>query len=151
MQVSIMVFGLVAAPALAVVSAPAAAHAPAQSAAVTEAAVPIQSEAGPAAEAPSFPRAAQPRDKVMWMKRVAGAYPSAALANELEGTVGVQLTVSATGRPSACSVTQSSGEAVLDEAACKAFRRYARFDPALDESGKAIVGRWNGSVAYRLP
>ncbi|MEO0643708.1 MAG: energy transducer TonB [Pseudomonadota bacterium] len=84
------------------------------------------------------------------MNRVAQSYPARALAAGLEGSVAVSLTVSSGGRVSACRVTQSSGETVLDEAACTAFARYARFRPALDPQGQPTRGLYSTSVRYSL-
>ncbi|MEM1197583.1 MAG: energy transducer TonB [Pseudomonadota bacterium] len=105
----------------------------------------------PATTRPDRSRPVQPVEEAQWMRRVASSYPSRALANEIEGTVGVLLTVTTAGRVGACSVSQSSGAAVLDEAACKAFTRYAVFEPALASDGQPVAGRWRGRVRYRLP
>ncbi|MEM1197083.1 MAG: TonB family protein, partial [Pseudomonadota bacterium] len=99
---------------------------------------------------PDRSREVEPIDEAQWMRRVAASYPSRAIANEIEGTVVVVLTVNSVGRVAFCKVTQSSGADVLDEAACSGFRRYAVFEPALRSDGKPVAGRWRTQVSYRL-
>ena len=49
-----------------------------------------------------------------------------------------------------CTVTSSSGERELDDGACSAMRRYARYDPALNAAGNPITGRDSLSIVFRL-
>ena len=67
-----------------------------------------------------------------------------------EGTVGVAVTVGPDGKVSQCSVSSSSGSDVLDSAACDGMRRYAQFDPALDEDGRPTSSNWSTRIVYRL-
>jgi protein TonB len=68
----------------------------------------------------------------------------------LEGVVGLTVTVSRDGRALNCKVTQSSGHAILDAAACTGMQRYARFDPALDRNGNPIASTFSTRITYRL-
>ena len=99
---------------------------------------------------PSQARGVSPRGQNRWAARIQENYPSRALREEIEGTVGVRVTVNADGRVSACSVTASSGSSILDEAACAGMQRYARFDPALDAAGNPTSGNWATRITYRL-
>lgn len=83
-------------------------------------------------------------------QRVLSSYPSRALREGAEGSVQVLVTVSNTGLPTDCQVIASSGHASLDEAACQNMLRYARFDPALNRSGKPIPSKFTTIVTYRL-
>jgi periplasmic protein TonB len=78
-------------------------------------------------------------------------YPSRALQQEREGTTGFRLTISENGRPLFCSITSSSGHDDLDTATCKALMRNARFNPALDASGKAVVSSYASRVRWQIP
>jgi protein TonB len=64
-------------------------------------------------------------------------YPLSARRKGLEGRVVVTVTVGASGRVSACQISQSSGYASLDQSAVSAARRY-RFFPAKNGLGQAV-------------
>src|SRR5690606_8765500 len=92
---------------------------------------------GPPAPAPPPPppsqaRGATPDGLAGWSRRIQENYPTRAVRDEIEGRVGVRVTIGPNGRVSACSVTSSSGSSILDDAACSGMERYARFNPALD-------------------
>jgi protein TonB len=50
----------------------------------------------------------------------------------------MRIAVTANGRVSACSVTQSSGSALLDATTCRLAQRRFRYEPARDAQGKAV-------------
>lgn len=99
---------------------------------------------------PSLARGVQPRGQNRWARRIQENYPSRALREEIEGTVGVAVTVGTNGRVSGCRITGSSGSSILDDAACKGMQRYARFDPALDAGGNPTTGSYSTRITYRL-
>jgi protein TonB len=92
----------------------------------------------------------QPRNQSRWVRRIIEDYPSRALRQEEEGTVGVRVTVGTDGKVSACSVTSSSGSSILDKAACRSIQRYARFEPALNDAGNPISGSWSTRITYQI-
>lgn len=67
------------------------------------------------------------------------------------GTVGFELQIDASGRPSGCSVTQSTGYPGLDSATCDIVRRRLRFKPARDPHGKATTGTFKGRFTWQRP
>ena len=95
-------------------------------------------------------RPVQPEGQNRWGRRIIENYPSRALRQEIEGTVGISVEVSTDGRVSTCIVTSSSGSPILDEAACSDMQRYARFTPALDRNGKPTTGSWSTRIVYAL-
>jgi protein TonB len=95
-------------------------------------------------------RAVQPRDLSRWANRIGEDYPTRARERGEEGTVGFRVTVGSNGRVEACDVTSSSGSVNLDKAACQGLRRYARFNPALNDAGEPIAGTWSSALTYRL-
>lgn len=95
-------------------------------------------------------RGVQPKNQRSWAARIQENYPRRAAQEEIEGTVGVRVTVTGDGRATACSVTSSSGSSILDEAACKDLERYGRFDPALDADGNPISASWSTRITYKL-
>ena len=99
---------------------------------------------------PSQARGATTRGEGRWAARIQENYPSRALREEVEGTVGVSVVVSPEGRVASCRVSRSSGSSVLDDAACRGMERYARFNPALDAAGNPTTGSYNTSIVYRL-
>ena len=78
-------------------------------------------------------------------------YPTVALKNLWEGTVGFTVTVGTDGRAKNCVVTQSSGHDVLDQAACGVFVRRARFKPAEDGDGTPLESQYSSKIVYKIP
>ena len=72
-------------------------------------------------------------------------YPKEAVRRGWEGTVIVDVAISAKGQVIACRVAQSSGHDVLDQKTCEIMKKRARFIPARDANGKPV-----GDVA-RVP
>ncbi|KEO87785.1 energy transducer TonB [Erythrobacter longus] len=101
-------------------------------------------------QAPSKARGASTRGEGRWAGRIQENYPSRALREEIEGTVGVAVTVTPDGRATNCRVTASSGSSILDDAACRGMERYARFNPALDRDGNETTGSYSTRITYRL-
>ncbi len=106
--------------------------------------------AEPVVRAPSKARGVQPKGQRQWAARIQDNYPRRAAQEEIEGTVGVRVTVTADGKATGCSVTKSSGSDILDQAACKDLERYGRFDPALNDAGDPISASWSTRITYKL-
>ena len=68
-----------------------------------------------------------------------------------EGTTRFELIVGPDGKPTSCTTTVSSGHPVLDQTACNAFVKRAKFSPAKDEAGNPTTGRYKGSVTWKAP
>ena len=115
--------------------------------------VPPPAPAAPPPAPPAAPSQASPvqRDNFnRWAARIQEAYPACAIRQELEGNVGVSVVIGADGRVTSCSVTASSGESILDEAACDGMQRYARYTPAKNDAGQPTTGRDTLTIVYRL-
>jgi periplasmic protein TonB len=114
--------------------------------------IPPPAPAGPppAPPAPSQARGARTKNERSWAARIQENYPARALREEIEGTVGVRVSVTPDGRATGCSVTASSGSDILDAAACSGMERYARFEPALDNDGNPTTGSYSTRVTYKL-
>ena len=95
------------------------------------------------------PRIAAPKHMRAWSVRIHEAYPDEARQAGWEGVVGVRVTVSVLGRAEDCTVTRSSGHAILDDTACRSMVKYARFDPALDAKGQPTPGTFSTNITYR--
>ena len=106
--------------------------------------------AEPVERPPSKARGVQPKNQRSWAARIQDNYPRRAAQEEIEGTVGVRVTVTADGKATGCSVTKSSGSDILDSAACKDLERYGRFDPALNDAGDPISASWSTRITYKL-
>lgn len=104
----------------------------------------------PSPPAPSQARGARTKNERSWASRIQENYPARALREEIEGTVGVRVSVTPDGRATGCSVTASSGSDVLDAAACAGMERYARFEPALDNAGNPTTGSYSTRITYKL-
>lgn len=78
-------------------------------------------------------------------------YPAAAIRNREQGPVAFSLSVGADGRPTACSVTGSSGSAILDSTTCRLLMMRARFEPARDAGGRPTTDTVSGRIVWRLP
>jgi protein TonB len=99
---------------------------------------------------PSRARGATPDGLGRWSARIQEQYPPRAVRDEIEGRVGVRVSIGPNGRVSECSVSSSSGSSILDEAACAGMRNYARFNPALDAAGNPTTGSYSTTIVYQL-
>jgi len=104
----------------------------------------------PSPPPPSRARGVSPDGLARWSARIQEQYPPRAVRDEIEGRVGVRVTVGANGRVEACSVSSSSGSSILDEAACAGMRNYARFNPALNDAGDPTTGSYSTTIVYQL-
>ena len=77
-------------------------------------------------------------------------YPPRAVRDEIEGRVGLRVSVGPNGRVAACSVTSPSGSSILDDAACQDITRFGRFRPALNDAGEEITASWSTTIVYQL-
>lgn len=77
-------------------------------------------------------------------------YPIRARRALAEGAARARLSVDADGRADTCEIIQTSGDAALDQATCRAFRR-ARYVPGRDPVGKAVRGTTVQTIRWRLP
>ncbi len=78
-------------------------------------------------------------------------YPSAALRSEEQGRTRFVVVADASGRPTECTVTGSSGSSALDKAACRLLMKRARFKPGTDADGAAVGGSWASSFLWKIP
>ncbi len=78
-------------------------------------------------------------------------YPSAALTSEEQGRTRFVVVADASGRPTECTVTGSSGSSALDKAACRLLMKRARFKPGTDADGAAVGGSWASSFLWKIP
>ena len=78
-------------------------------------------------------------------------YPRAGITRELEGVAGYRLVIGSDGRVDECQITGSTGHTVLDRATCQLIERRARFEPATDQTGRTVVGTYDGQVTWDIP
>ncbi len=100
--------------------------------------------------APSQAKGATTKNERSWAARIQENYPARALREEIEGTVGLRVTVTPQGKAANCQVTASSGSPILDQAACQGMERYAQFNPALDDAGNPTNGSYSTRITYKL-
>jgi protein TonB len=99
---------------------------------------------------PSQMRGAVPLgDRAGWV--TTDDYPTAALREGREGSVGIDVTIDEKGRVSDCAVTASSGSDLLDQATCRLYARRARFTPSLDDAGKPATAHRADRVRWQIP
>lgn len=96
---------------------------------------------------------AQRKTRLLDEQRAARAvqelYPLRALREARGGVVGLVMLVDQTGKPTECRITNDSGNRELNAVACEQLMQ-ARFDPALDASGKPMTSYWMTRVIYRI-
>lgn len=78
-------------------------------------------------------------------------YPASAIRAGDQGVVSFQLDVDGTGAVANCTVTVSSGSALLDEQTCALLQSRARFHPARDGKGTAIPASFASRFRWELP
>lgn len=76
-------------------------------------------------------------------------YPREAYVAGVSGTVGIRFVVGVKGRVTSCEVTQSSGNAALDEATCRLIIERRRYRPARDAHGRKIPEAYRGDHVWR--
>jgi periplasmic protein TonB len=104
----------------------------------------------PSPSASFIPRAARPLTAPgRWVSDA--DYPTSALRRGERGVTGFQVTVGPDGRVRDCTVTRSSGSAELDAATCAKVTQRARFDPASDERGMVVAGRYSNAIRWQIP
>ncbi|WP_420381989.1 insulinase family protein [Novosphingobium sp.] len=81
----------------------------------------------------------------------AADYPAQALKALQTGAVFYTLTVNPLGATVLCSVTRSSGAALLDLATCDLLKVRAKFVAPRDAGGQALASTYSGSVKWVLP
>lgn len=90
-----------------------------------------------------------PRNPTGWVTDA--DYPSAALRSGDEGTTRFKLDVDGNGKVTNCTVTGSSGSALLDSTTCNLLRRRARFGAAQDAAGNKIGASYSSKITWRIP
>lgn len=105
----------------------------------------------PPSAKPAFaPKLARPRGNPgAWVSP--NDYPTRDLNEGNEGITRFRLSVTAQGKVTDCTVTQSSGFPSLDTATCDKLTRRAKFDPASDETGAQVSGTYSGAVRWQIP
>jgi protein TonB len=104
----------------------------------------------PPPAAPAAPaKALQPRNPGSWVTD--DDYPAAALRSGDSGTTRFRLDVDAAGRVTNCTISGSSGSALLDNTACSLLRRRARFGPAEAAGGVKIPSSYSGRFTWKIP
>jgi periplasmic protein TonB len=78
-------------------------------------------------------------------------YPAAALRSGDHGRTGFRLDIGTDGKPTACTVTASSGSDELDKATCRLLMRRARFHPAKGVDGTPVVASYSNGVTWAIP
>ena len=115
---------------------------------------PVVAPPAPPAPAPPAPSvvskaAGAKGDEASWITN--DDYPPSSIRAEEEGTTAITWTINAQGRAENCRVTQSSGSSALDQAACRALTRRARYSPALDQAGNPMATTKSRRVKWVLP
>lgn len=110
----------------------------------------IVTEDSAPAQAPSkFKRQLQPIEPSSWV--MDDDYPPAAIRAREQGTVAFSLSVDGAGHVTTCTVVVSSGSGTLDAATCAILMQRAKFEPALDATGKPISAIYYNRFRWELP
>jgi protein TonB len=75
-------------------------------------------------------------------------YPAEALRRGEQGKVEFELDVGQDGRVRRCTVTGSSGSALLDATTCRLVAERARFQPRIDARGRPASARYASSIKW---
>ena len=76
-------------------------------------------------------------------------YPIAAWRNDEEGFVAYSVEVDAAGKPTSCTVTESSGSKTLDDALCSIVMERGEFRPAMAGPDEPVAGTYQGYHEWR--
>jgi TonB family protein len=80
----------------------------------------------------------------------AADYPAAAKAAKHSGRVGFILDVGADGRVTKCSVFESSGSDILDQATCRILRERVLASPGRNAAGVAVPDTLRSRIVWKL-
>ncbi len=98
----------------------------------------------------SLTRKVQPQQSPgKWV--VASDYPLNMLASGQPAIVEFRLSVGADGVPTACHIQSTTRPKEFDDAVCKSVMRRARFDPAIDATGKPLASYYRNTVRFQIP
>lgn len=89
------------------------------------------------------------KDRLRWI--TADDYPAAAIRQNVQGVVGISVTIGTDGRVRSCLVTQSSGSQLLDDATCRLYAKRARFTPARDADGNPTTAQRTDRYRWQIP
>ncbi|CAN5411415.1 hypothetical protein BH09PSE4_BH09PSE4_05840 [soil metagenome] len=78
-------------------------------------------------------------------------YPSKANQRGQQGKSTLKILVSDLGKPTGCSVVETSGFDELDRRACEVILKRGRYSPALDVAGKPVPSEAIESIDWVLP
>lgn len=88
-------------------------------------------------------------DPANWLS--AKDYPKEGVAEKAAGVVVFRLRIDPDGGVSDCTVTKSSGFAILDRTTCKLLTRRARFLGARDSNNEPADAVWQSAVRWDAP
>ena len=91
---------------------------------------------------------ATPINRSSWFS--SADYPLEAMKEAIEGSAVFEVDVDASGKPTACRITSSSGHQILDNATCTVVLSRARFAPPTGSTGKGIAGRYSTKAIWKL-
>jgi len=78
-------------------------------------------------------------------------YPTVSILRGERAIVFPRLNIDETGNVTACEIQQSTKDGAFAEIVCNAFRKRAKFEPALDAAGKPVAAYWRNTVIFQLP
>lgn len=89
------------------------------------------------------------KDRLRWI--TTDDYPTAAIRQNVQGVVGISVTIGTDGRVRSCLATQSSGSQLLDDATCRLYAKRARFTPARDADGNPTTAQRTDRYRWQIP
>lgn len=93
--------------------------------------------------------AASPATPLPWYRF--GDYPMKAFEEQWKGAATFELIVDPQGRPTDCTIIQSTGYKTLDQETCFIAMHRARFSPARGPDGTLVYGSYRSMVKWRRP
>lgn len=91
-----------------------------------------------------------PRDQQDWAARIVSAKSANSRLRAIESGVSMKIGVTPDGRVDSCSISASSGNAMLDRLTCSEMQRYARYNPARDATGQPIAATTEATIVYQV-
>lgn len=89
------------------------------------------------------------RDRLRWI--TTDDYPTAALRQDVQGSVAISVMIGVDGKVRSCLVTQSSGSKLLDDATCRLYMARAHFTPARDADGNPTIAQRTDRYRWQIP
>ena len=100
------------------------------------------------AQESSISRDVRPTNQLEWARRMQQGLPRQVTREAKNGSARLRLVVGPEGKPTECKALGNSNGSTFGSYACESALKHARFEPAIDANGQAVVSLFVTTVTY---